>query len=55
MPRDVGGPDPARDDLIFDVVAGAVVHRMMVSSGPVDRDWADRLARLLVEGLAAGC
>ncbi|MBY8881552.1 TetR/AcrR family transcriptional regulator [Actinacidiphila acidipaludis] len=45
--------DPARDDLIFDVIAGAVVHRVMVSSGPVDREWALRLARLLVDGLGA--
>jgi AcrR family transcriptional regulator len=54
MPPDEGVPDPARDDLIFDVVAGAVVHRMMVSSGPVDPAWADRLARLLVHGLGDG-
>jgi AcrR family transcriptional regulator len=51
MPPDDGAADPARDDLIFDVVAGAVVHRVMVSSEPVDREWADRLASLLVDGL----
>jgi hypothetical protein len=51
MPADDGSPGPARDDLIFDVVAGAVVHRVMVSSEPVDAQWADRLARLLVVGL----
>jgi AcrR family transcriptional regulator len=44
------GPD--RDNLIFDVVAGAVVHRVMVSSEPVDEEWAGRLAVLLVVGLA---
>nr|WSX76672.1 TetR/AcrR family transcriptional regulator [Streptomyces sp. NBC_00899] len=43
---------PARDNLIFDVVAGAVVHRVMVSSEPVDEEWAGRLAVLLVVGLA---
>jgi AcrR family transcriptional regulator len=52
MPPDEGVPDPALDDLIFDVVAGAVVHRMTVSSGTVDPTWAARLARLLVHGLA---
>jgi AcrR family transcriptional regulator len=51
MPPDDGAVGPARDDLIFDVVAGAVVHRVMVSSEPVDAQWADRLARLLVVGL----
>lgn len=51
MPADDGAVGPARDDLIFDVVAGAVVHRVMVSSEPVDAQWADRLARLLVVGL----
>jgi AcrR family transcriptional regulator len=53
MPGDDGTADPAGDDLIFDVVAGAVVHRVMVSSEPVDQEWADRLARLLVGGLTA--
>ncbi|BBB00254.1 putative TetR family transcriptional regulator [Actinacidiphila reveromycinica] len=53
LPDGDGAADPARDDLIFDVVAGAVVHRVMVSSEPVDPEWADRLARLLVGGLTA--
>jgi AcrR family transcriptional regulator len=53
IPPDDGDTDlTARDaDLIFDVIAGAVVHRVMVSAGPVDEDWADRLALLLVTGL----
>ncbi len=50
LPPDDGSA-PARDDLIFDVIAGAVVHRVMVSSEPVDAEWAERLARLLVRGL----
>lgn len=53
MPPDDGCPDPARDDLIFDVIAGSVVHRAMVSSEPVDEEWARRLAQLLVAGLGA--
>ncbi|MET9223936.1 MULTISPECIES: TetR/AcrR family transcriptional regulator [unclassified Streptomyces] len=56
LPPDPPAPcDPAlagRDaDLIFDVIAGTVVHRVMVSAGPVDPDWADRLALLLTTGL----
>ncbi|MBP0456948.1 TetR/AcrR family transcriptional regulator [Streptomyces montanisoli] len=50
-------PDPAaaaRDtDLIFDVVAGAVVHRTLVSAEPVDGDWARRLTQLVLTGLTA--
>ncbi|SEO23304.1 transcriptional regulator, TetR family [Actinacidiphila rubida] len=54
-PQDAGRAwaDPSRDDLIFDVIAGTVVHRVMVSSGPVDQEWARQLARLLVGGLGA--
>ncbi|MFF5974480.1 TetR/AcrR family transcriptional regulator [Streptomyces sp. NPDC012769] len=49
--------DPATveavDDLIFDVVAGAVVHRALVSAEPVDQAWVQRLTALLLGGLAA--
>ncbi|MFG3348184.1 TetR/AcrR family transcriptional regulator [Streptomyces sp. NPDC048018] len=49
--------DPATveaiDDLIFDVVAGAVVHRALVSAEPVDGAWVARLSALLLGGLAA--
>lgn len=38
-------------DLIFDVVAGAVVHRTLVSAEPVTEDWARRFAQLLLQGL----
>ncbi|MBM9503733.1 TetR/AcrR family transcriptional regulator [Actinacidiphila acididurans] len=51
LPPDDGTEDPGRDDMIFDVVAGSVVHRVMVSSEPVDEEWADRLALLLVAGI----
>jgi AcrR family transcriptional regulator len=44
----------ARDtDLVFDVIAGAVVHRTLVSAEPVDADWAHRLAGLVLTGLTA--
>lgn len=52
IPPDGEGQDPYWDDLIFDVVAGTVVHRVTVSSEPVDEEWADRLALLLVVGLS---
>ncbi|MGA5062438.1 TetR/AcrR family transcriptional regulator [Streptomyces exfoliatus] len=43
----------ATDDLIFDVIAGAVVHRALVSAEPVDEHWVARLSALLVGGLGA--
>ncbi|MEU0144843.1 TetR/AcrR family transcriptional regulator [Streptomyces sp. NPDC006288] len=50
-------PDPAvaarTVDLIFDVIAGAVVHRALVSAEPVDADWAQRFTLLLLSGLGA--
>ncbi|MEV1054143.1 TetR/AcrR family transcriptional regulator [Streptomyces sp. NPDC049887] len=40
-------------DLIFDVIAGAVVHRALVSCGPVDEDWVRRFTAVLLGGLGA--
>ncbi|MFJ1638164.1 TetR/AcrR family transcriptional regulator [Streptomyces sp. NPDC088256] len=40
-------------DLIFDVIAGAVVHRVLVSAESVDADWARRFTVLLLAGLGA--
>ncbi|MFE3327466.1 TetR/AcrR family transcriptional regulator [Streptomyces sp. NPDC059176] len=40
-------------DLIFDVIAGAVVHRALVSAEPVDADWVQRFTALLLGGLGA--
>ncbi|MFJ9568294.1 TetR/AcrR family transcriptional regulator [Streptomyces bacillaris] len=39
-------------DLIFDVIAGAVVHRTLVSAQPVDAEWATGFTTLLMLGLA---
>ncbi|MGY1497501.1 TetR/AcrR family transcriptional regulator [Streptomyces sp. QTS52] len=39
-------------DLIFDMVAGAVVHRTLVSAEPVDSEWAGAFTRVLVLGLS---
>ncbi|MER7106680.1 TetR/AcrR family transcriptional regulator [Streptomyces sp. NPDC000229] len=41
------------DDLIFDVIAGAVVHRALVSAEPVDTEWVRRFTALLLGGLGA--
>ncbi|MFG3121717.1 TetR/AcrR family transcriptional regulator [Streptomyces sp. NPDC048201] len=41
-------------DLIFDVVAGAVVHRTLVSGKPADAEWVQRFVALLLHGLVAG-
>ncbi|ANW18026.1 TetR/AcrR family transcriptional regulator [Streptomyces clavuligerus] len=40
-------------DLIFDVIAGAVVHRALVSAEPVDPAWARRFTRLLLSGIGS--
>ncbi|GAA3145964.1 TetR/AcrR family transcriptional regulator [Streptomyces echinatus] len=52
IPVDTTDPGP-QIDLIFDVIAGAVVHRTLVSCEPVDTDWATRLTAVLLDGLAA--
>ncbi|MFD0271422.1 TetR/AcrR family transcriptional regulator [Streptomyces sp. NPDC127106] len=41
-------------DLVFDVIAGTVVHRALVSSEPVDEVWAAAFTALLMHGLRAG-
>ncbi|MFI9582337.1 TetR/AcrR family transcriptional regulator [Streptomyces sp. NPDC052236] len=40
-------------DLIFDVIAGTVVHRALVSAEPVDEAWARDFALLLVSGVSS--
>ncbi|MEU4097933.1 TetR/AcrR family transcriptional regulator [Streptomyces sp. NPDC026673] len=52
IPADEGDPAP-QIDLIFDVIAGAVVHRALVSCEPVDADWAARFTTVLLGGLTA--
>ncbi|MGW4566514.1 TetR/AcrR family transcriptional regulator [Streptomyces sp. NPDC004561] len=50
-------PDPEESartvDLIFDVVAGAVVHRTLVSGKPADEDWVRSFTRVLLLGLTS--
>ncbi|MEU6554697.1 TetR/AcrR family transcriptional regulator [Streptomyces sp. NPDC046915] len=50
-------PDPAEAartaDLIFDVVAGAVVHRTLVSGKPANEEWVQSFTRLLLHGLTS--
>ncbi|MCC3772062.1 TetR/AcrR family transcriptional regulator [Streptomyces sp. UNOC14_S4] len=53
LPREPDPESAARNaDLIFDVIAGAVVHRALVSAEPVDGEWARGFTTLLVAGLA---
>ncbi|MEU6079651.1 TetR/AcrR family transcriptional regulator [Streptomyces sp. NPDC047108] len=53
-PGAVGAAAAARFvDLIFDVTAGAVVHRSLVSGEPVDEAWARDYAAVLLGGLGA--
>ncbi|MER5376054.1 TetR/AcrR family transcriptional regulator [Streptomyces sp. NPDC002553] len=40
-------------DLIFDVVAGAVVHRTLVSDEPADEEWVRSFTRVLLLGLTS--
>jgi hypothetical protein len=51
-------PDPESAsrtvDLIFDMVAGAVVHRTLVSGQPADPAWVSNFTTLLMSGLAQG-
>lgn len=53
LPPPAGPAEAARTiDLIFDMVAGAVVHRTLVSAEPVDEEWVRAFTRLLLTGLA---
>ncbi|MFI9151777.1 TetR/AcrR family transcriptional regulator [Streptomyces sp. NPDC053367] len=55
LPREHDTAEAARmADLIFDMVAGAVVHRTLVSAEPADEEWVRAFTRVLVLGLAAG-
>ncbi|MEU6355446.1 TetR/AcrR family transcriptional regulator [Streptomyces sp. NPDC047072] len=53
LPPETDPSESARTaDLIFDIVAGAVVHRCLVSSEPADAEWVHSLTRVLLLGLA---
>ncbi|CAM5657925.1 MULTISPECIES: TetR/AcrR family transcriptional regulator [Streptomyces] len=56
LPPDAAGEEGAAAagravGLIFDVIAGAVVHRALVSAEPVDELWAQQFSTLLLAGL----
>jgi hypothetical protein len=60
LPPDGCADDPLAEqaaarnaDLIFDVIAGAVVHRILVSGERIDFAWARMFSALLVGGLPA--
>lgn len=53
LPREENPAAAARTaGLIFDMVAGAVVHRTLVTSEPVDAEWAGAFTRVLLTGLS---
>ncbi|MDH6487227.1 TetR/AcrR family transcriptional regulator [Streptomyces sp. SAI-127] len=52
LPPETDAFEAARTvDLIFDIVAGSVVHRCLVSSEPADAAWVRSLTRVLLLGL----
>ncbi|MEV6172980.1 TetR/AcrR family transcriptional regulator [Streptomyces sp. NPDC051954] len=54
LPTESSPEEAARTvDLIFDVVAGAVVHRCLVSAEPADEEWVRSFTRVLLLGLAS--
>ncbi|MCQ9132640.1 MULTISPECIES: TetR/AcrR family transcriptional regulator [Streptomyces] len=54
LPPEADPVEAARTvDLIFDVVAGAVVHRTLVSAEPADEEWVRGFTRVLLHGLSA--
>ena len=54
LPPETDPEEAARTaDLIFDVVAGAVVHRTLVSAEPADEDWVRSFTRVLLLGLTS--
>lgn len=53
LPPESGPGDADRTvDLIFDVVAGAVVHRTLVSGRPADEEWVRDFTQVLLLGLS---
>lgn len=54
LPPESDAGEAARTvDLIFDMVAGAVVHRTLVSAEPADEEWVHGFTRVLLSGLAS--
>ncbi|MGX1367333.1 AcrR family transcriptional regulator [Streptomyces canus] len=54
LPPEADPVEAARTvDLIFDMVAGAVVHRTLVSAEPADEAWVHGFTQVLLTGLKA--
>ncbi|NED07132.1 TetR family transcriptional regulator, partial [Streptomyces sp. SID6648] len=54
LPPEPDAAEAARTaDLIFDMVAGAVVHRTLVSAETASGDWVRSLTRVLLWGLTS--
>ncbi|MFJ5263853.1 TetR/AcrR family transcriptional regulator [Streptomyces sp. NPDC088387] len=53
LPPETDPVEAARTvDIIFDMVAGAVVHRTLVSAEPADAEWVRDFTQILLTGLA---
>ncbi|ANH93476.1 TetR/AcrR family transcriptional regulator [Streptomyces andamanensis] len=54
LPPETDPAEAARTaDLIFDIVAGAVVHRTLVSAEPADEEWVRSFTGVLLLGLGS--
>ncbi|MYR56372.1 TetR family transcriptional regulator [Streptomyces sp. SID625] len=54
LPPEADPAEAARTaDLIFDIVAGAVVHRTLVSAEPADEEWVRSFTGVLLLGLGS--
>ncbi|MFD8609848.1 TetR/AcrR family transcriptional regulator [Streptomyces sp. NPDC059631] len=54
LPPETDPTEAARTaDLIFDIVAGAVVHRTLVSAEPADEEWVRSFTGVLLLGLGS--
>ncbi|MGW0657474.1 TetR/AcrR family transcriptional regulator [Streptodolium elevatio] len=51
---EVGVADAIDVDLVFDVIAGTVVHHMLVSAEPAAEEWVGRFVAFVTAGLV-GC
>lgn len=50
---EVGVADAIDVDLVFDVIAGTVVHHMLVSAEPAAEEWVGRFVAFVTAGLVA--
>lgn len=51
---EIGTDDAIDVDLVFDVIAGTVVHHMLVSAEPAAEEWVGRFVAFVTAGLVGG-